>query len=186
MRELIVTENITLDGVIDAAAGWFAPAGAAGVDQSDVIAAIAEHRAAADGFLVGRVTFEQLRGYWPKQTDDRTGVAGYLDTVAKYVVSSTLDDPRWANTTVLRGPLAEEILALKSAPGKDIVTTGSLRLVRALIAAGSVDEYRLFVYPVVVGRGQRLFEDATGVGGLRLVETRPFRSGVVLLRYRPA
>lgn len=92
----------------------------------------------------------------------------------KYVVSSTLDDPQWANTTVLRGPLRDEIQALKSAPGKDIVTTGSMRLVRELIASGLVDEYRLFVYPVVVGRGQRLFEDATEVGGLRLVETRPF------------
>jgi dihydrofolate reductase len=184
MRELIVTENITLDGVIDAAEGWFAPAGADDTDQSDMVAAIAEHRAAADAFLVGRVTFEQMRSYWPGRTDDTTGVSEYLDAVAKYVVSGTLTDPAWANSTVLRGPLRAEIEALKSAPGKDIVATGSMRLVRALVAGGLVDEYRLFVYPVVVGRGQRLFEDATEVGALRLVEARPFRSGVVLLRYR--
>jgi dihydrofolate reductase len=79
----------------------------------------------------------------------------------------------------------DEIQALKSKPGKDIVATGSITLVRALIAAGLVDEYRLFVYPVVLGRGERLFADATEVPRLRLVETRPFRSGVVLLRYRP-
>ncbi|HWM03858.1 MAG TPA: dihydrofolate reductase family protein [Actinophytocola sp.] len=182
MRKLIVTENITLDGVIDASQGWFSPAD----DGSDLVEALREHSAAADAFLVGRVTFEDMRGYWPKQTDDTTGVTDYLNQVAKYVVSSTLTDPEWANTTVLRGELPAEIRALKSLPGKDIVATGSMRLVRALVAACVVDEYRLFVYPVVLGRGQRLFEDAREVGGLRLVETRPFRSGVVLLRYQPA
>jgi dihydrofolate reductase len=185
MRTLVVTENITLDGVIDAAAGWFSPA-EDGTDQSDLIAAIAEHRAAADAFLVGRVTFEQMRSYWPNQVDDRTGITDYLNAVSKYVVSRTLDEPRWANSTVLRGPVEEEVRRLKSALGKDIVTTGSMRLVRSLIAAGLVDEYRLFVYPVVLGTGQRLFEGPGSVGTLRLLEVRPFRSGVVLVRYRPA
>jgi dihydrofolate reductase len=185
MRTLVVTENITLDGVIDAAEGWFSPA-EGDTDQSNLIAAIAEHSAAADAFLVGRVTFEQMRSYWPNQVDDRTGITDYLNAVSKYVVSGTLDDPRWANSTVLRGPVEEEVRRLKSAPGKDIVTTGSMRLVRSLIAAGLVDEYRLFVYPVVVGAGRRLFEDAGSVGSLRLLEARRFRSGVVLVRYRPA
>jgi dihydrofolate reductase len=187
MRDLVVTENITLDGVIDAAEGWFAPAGdEAEVDSSDVEDAIREHREAADAFLVGRVTFEEMRGYWPLQTDDTTGISDYLNRVSKYVVSSTLRDPGWEPTTVLRGPLEDEIRALKSEPGEDIVTTGSITLVRALIATGLVDEYRLFVYPVVLGQGRRLFEDGSGVPGLRLVETRPFRSGIVLLRYRTA
>jgi dihydrofolate reductase len=185
MRTLVVTENITLDGVIDAAGGWFDPAGAAD-DTSDIVAAVAEQSAAADAFLVGRRTFEDMRGYWPKQTDDTTGVTDYLNNVAKYVVSGTLGDPGWAGTTVLRGPAEEEVRHLKSLPGKDIVATGSMRLVRSLIAAGLVDEYRLFVYPVVVGTGQRLFDDATPPASLRLVEARPFRSGVVLVRYRPA
>jgi dihydrofolate reductase len=79
----------------------------------------------------------------------------------------------------------DEIRALKAKPGKDIVATGSITLVHALIAAGLVDEYRLFVYPVVLGRDERLFADGTEVPRLRLVETRPFRSGIVLLRYRP-
>jgi dihydrofolate reductase len=185
MRTLVVTENITLDGVIDAAGGWFSPAGD-GTDQSDVVAAIAGHRAAADAFLVGRRTFEDMRGYWPKQTDDTTGVSEYLDTVAKYVVSATLGDPEWDNTTVLRGAVEAEVGRLKSLPGKDIVTTGSMGLVRSLIAAGLVDEYRLFVHPVVVGAGQRLFDGDTPPAALRLLEARPFRSGVVLVRYRPA
>ena len=186
MRDLIVTENITLDGVIDASGGWFSVANDAAVDQSDLVAALRAHSEAADAVVFGRVTFEQMRGYWPKQTDDTSGVTDYLNRVSKYVVSSTMDDPDWEHTTVLRGgALQEEIQALKSKPGRDIVTTGSITLVRALIAAGLVDEFRLFVYPVVLGRGARLFEDATQLPRLRLVETRPFRSGVVLLRYRP-
>jgi dihydrofolate reductase len=185
VRDLVITENITLDGVIDASEGWFAPADAGETDMSDLIAALAEQREAADAFLVGRRTFEQMRSYWPQQVGhDQSGVAEYLNRVPKYVVSSTLDDPRWEPTTVLRRPLEAEIAALKAAPGADIVTTGSITLVHALVAKGLVDEYRLFVYPVVVGRGARLFEDATDVPPLDLVESRPFRSGVVLLRYR--
>jgi dihydrofolate reductase len=187
VRDLIVTENITLDGVIDAAGGWFNPAGDdAEVDRSDVTTALREQSDAADGLLLGRVTFEQLRGYWPRQTADTTGITAYLNQVSKYVVSRTLQDPEWENTTVLRGALADEVQALKSQPGRDIVTTGSMTLVRDLVATGLVDEYRLFVYPVVLGHGERLFADATEVPGLRLVETRPFRSGIVLLRYRTA
>jgi len=183
MRDLIVTENITLDGVIDATEGWFAAAGG-DVDQSDIEAVLREHTEAADALLLGRVTFEEMRGYWPLQTDDTTGITDYLNTVAKYVVSRSLDDPAWANSTVLRGPLAEEVRALKSQPGADIVTTGSISVVGDLIGARLVDEFRLFVYPVVLGRGRRLFPDGTVVPTLRLVESRRFRSGVVLLRYR--
>jgi dihydrofolate reductase len=184
MRDLIITENITLDGVIDASQGWFAPAGEDEVDQSDLIAALKAQSDAADALLVGRTTFEQLRGFWPHQTDDETGVAGYLNRVRKYVVSSTLEDPGWERSTVLRGPLHDEVRKLKEAPGADIVVTGSMSLVAELVAAELVDEYRLFVYPVVLGRGKRLFADATGMPKLRLVQAQPFRSGIVLLRYR--
>jgi dihydrofolate reductase len=97
------------------------------------------------------------------------------------VVSATLDDPGWTNSTVLRGDLVAQVRALKAAPGRDIVATGSVRLVRALVAADLVDEFRLFVHPVAVGHGARLF-DAADVR-LRLLESRPFTSGVVLLRY---
>jgi len=185
MRDLIVTENITLDGVIDATEGWFAPAGDdADVDESDVVDVVREHREAADAFLVGRVTFEQMRGYWPLQTDDATGISDYLNRVSKYVVSGTLEDPGWEPTTVLSGPLVDEIRALKSQPGEDIVATGSIALVHDLTAAGLVDEYRLFVYPVVLGHGRRLFPEAHRIPRLRLLEARPFRSGIVLMRHR--
>jgi dihydrofolate reductase len=183
MRKLVVTENITLDGVIDMAEGWFDPLNE-DVDQSDITAASTEHQQAADALLVGRNTFESFREFWPKQTNDPTGVSAYLNKVNKYVVSSTVDEPGWENSTVLRGPVVTEVQALKEAPGRDIVATGSTQLVHALIAAGLVDEYRLFVFPVVVGRGARLFESA-GIK-LRLLETRPFVSGAVLLRYAAA
>ena len=180
MRKLVVTENITLDGVIDMSDGWFDPLNE-DVDQSDITAANAEHRKDADAVLLGRNTFESFRGFWPHQTDDPTGVSEYLDAVNKYVVSSTLEDPGWENSTVLGGTVVEEVQRLKGAPGRDIVATGSTRLVHALIAAGLVDEYRLFVFPVVVGRGARLFEFADVE--LELLEARPFVSGAVLLRY---
>ena len=178
MRDLVITENITLDGVIDMAGGWFDP----GADDPDLTAAIAEQREAADAFLVGRTTFEQMRGFWPQQTDDQTGVSEYLNRVAKYVVSSTLTEPGWEPTTILRS--LDDVRALKQADGADIVVTGSLTLVPQLIAAGLVDEYRLFVYPVVMGEGTRLFERVNAQ--LQLAETRAFRSGIVLLRYRLA
>jgi dihydrofolate reductase len=183
MRKLVVTENITLDGVIDMAGGWFDPL-AQDVDQSDLTAVNAQHREAADALLVGRNTFEAFRAFWPQQESDPTGVAGYLNTVHKYVVSNTLHDPAWEHSTVLRAPVGDAVQALKEAPGRDIVVTGSIQLVHALMAAGLVDEYRLFVFPVVLGRGARLFESSSAK--LELLETRPFVSGAVLLRYAVA
>jgi dihydrofolate reductase len=180
MRSLIVTENITADGVIDMSGGWFDPQGPACPDMAD---AERRHRAAADAVLLGRRTYEAFAGFWPAQQDDTTGVAGYLNRTAKYVASSTLTDPSWQHTTVLRGDLATGVRALKDRPGGDIVATGSVSLVHALIRAGLVDEYRLFVYPVVVGRGARLFEDGAAA---RLVpeQAQLFTNGVTLLRYR--
>src|SRR5664279_3602765 len=185
MRDLIITENITIDGVVEATDNWFGPAGSpSGVDQSDHEQAIREQRDAADAFLVGRVTYEQMRSYWPQQTDDATGITDYLNKVNKYVVSSTLDDSQWQPTTILRGAVDEEIRSLKGLPGRDIVSTGSITLAHTLITGGLVDEFRLFVYPVVIGRGRRLFPDGTGLTTLQPVETLRFRSGVILLRYR--
>ena len=153
------------------------------VDQSDLNAAIREQAAAADAVLLGRVTFEEMRGYWPLQTNDETGVTEYLNNVEKYVVSSTMKDPEWQRSTVLSGDIADKVRELKDQRGKDIVVTGSITMVHELITRGLVDEFRLFIYPVVIGHGSRLFEDATSVGKLRLVDCRPFRSGVVLTRY---
>jgi dihydrofolate reductase len=183
MRKLVVTENITLDGVIDASEGWFAPAGDEEVDTSDLNATLREQAEAADALLLGRVTFEEFRGYWPLQTDDETGVTEYLNNVSKYVVSSTIKDPDWKRSTVLSGDLEHNVRELKNKSGKDIVVTGSITLVHELIPLSLVDEYRLFVYPVVLGRGAKLFELSTTVPKLKLLGSRPFRSGVVLASY---
>jgi dihydrofolate reductase len=109
-------------------------------------------------------------------------VRDYLNAVDKYVVSQTIDDPQWQNSKVLRGSITDEVTALKEADGRDVVATGSIRLVQELLRLGLVDEIRLFVFPVVVGSGARLF-DAAPEMRLDLLETRPFVSGAVLLRY---
>lgn len=184
-RALVVTENMTLDGVIDLEGGWFSPAGAGGaVDTSDIEATLREHMQAQDALLLGRVTFESFREYWPKQTDDTTGVTAHLNRVQKYVLSSTLEDPQWENTTVVQGDLGAQVGALKEQPGDEIGVTGSIGVVWALIEAGLVDEYRLFVYPTIIGQGRRLFESDASRAPLELVESKPFHSGVVLLTYR--
>src|SRR5262245_16046843 len=180
MRKLVITENITLDGSIEMLDDWFDPQ----LQDEDLLEESHGQDAQADALLVGRQTFEDFRGYWPKQTDDPTGVTAYLNQVAKYVVSSTMTDPGWQNSTVLSGDAVEQANALKSQAGKDIVLTGSISLAHALIAGGVVDEYRLFVYPAVQGRGRRLFPDGTAIGKLRLVEPpKSFRSGITLLKY---
>ena len=179
MRDLVVTENISLDGVLD---GDFYVLAGESSDTSDVDEALHEQREHADALLLGRSTFESFRSYWPKQTDNPSGTSQYLNRVAKYVVSTTLaeDDLHWENTTIMRG--LDDVRALKEQRADDIVVTGSVTLVHSLIATGMVDEYRLFTYPTVVGEGRTLFPHIRA--GLRLVEARPFRSGVVLTRYR--
>lgn len=181
MRKLVSTQNITLDGSIEMLGEWFDPQGQG--DMSDLMEEIHRQDADADGLLIGRQTFEDLRGYWPQQTDDRTGISDYLNNVDKYVVSSTMTDPGWQNSTVLWGDPVENVRGLKNCTGNDIVLTGSITLTHALIAAGLVDEYRLFVYPVVQGRGRRLFPDGYAIPRLRLLDTRSFASGISLLVY---
>jgi dihydrofolate reductase len=183
LRTLAITQNITVDGSIEMLGNWFDPQGQAGADSSDLLEELHRQDAAADGFLTGRKTFEDLRGYWPEESDDGTGISDYLNRVRKYVVSSTLADPGWQNSVVLSGDPLTEVRALKDQPGKDIVITGSITLCHALIVAGLVDEYRLFVYPVVQGRGRRLFPDGLELPTLRLLEAKTFRSGITYSRY---
>jgi dihydrofolate reductase len=185
MRKLVVTENITVDGVIDASGGWFAP-GDDTADLADVAAVLQQQSAASDALLLGRTTFEEMRAFWPNQTNDTTGITAHLNQVQKIVASSTMTDPEWENTTILRGSVADKVAALKEQPGKDIVTTGSITLVHELIALGLVDEYRLFTYPVVLGHGRRLFQDVDNVPALVLQDVQRFGSTAVLTTYRIA
>jgi dihydrofolate reductase len=184
VRRLALTQNITVDGSIEMLSDWFDPQGGTDVDNEDLLAEIHRQDSEADGLVLGRRTFEDMRGYWPTLTDDSTGITAYLDGVQKYVVSSTMTDPQWQNTTILSGDPVEEVRTLKRQPGRDIVITGSITLCHTLIQAGLVDEYRLFAYPVVQGRGRRLFPDGFEVS-LALIDAKSFRSGISFSRYTP-
>lgn len=179
MSTLAITQNITLDGAIEMLDDWFDP-----MDQTDdLLAVIAEHTEREGALLLGRQTFEDFRGFWPEQTDDATGISAQLNAVPKYVVSSTMTDPDWQHSTVLGEDWLERVRALKDEPGDDIIVTGSITLCHALLEAGVVDELRLFVYPVVQGRGRRLFPEGYTADDLRLLKVRGFSNGVSLLQY---
>lgn len=180
MRNLVITQNITLDGSVEMLGDWFDPQ----LQDEDLLAESHRQDEGADALLVGRRTFEDFRGYWPQQSDDPTGVADYLNRVAKYVVSSTMTDPKWDHSTVLAGDPVHHAKTLKSQPGRDIVVTGSITLAHALIGAGLVDEFRFFVYPTVQGGGRRLFPEGLTIPSLTLMEPpKSFTSGITLIRY---
>ena len=183
MRTLAITQNVTLDGRIEMLTDWFHPQDQGRADMGDVHEENQRAAAACDAMLLGRCTFEDFRAYWPHQTDDTTGVTDELNRIQKYVVSSTMTDPEWQNSTVLTGDPVEEARRIKALDGLDIDVTGSIRLAHALLEGGVVDELRLWTYPVVQGRGRRLFPDGFETDQLRLVDSRSFRSGIVLTTY---
>jgi dihydrofolate reductase len=139
----------------------------------------------ADAFLLGRTTYDIFRGYWPKITDPDDRVASQLNTLPKYVVSNTLQDPDWANTTVLSGDVAGEVRKLKDQEGRELQVHGSGQLVRFLLDHDLVDRLHLLVFPVIVGAGQRLFADNAQATGLALDRSRTTGSGVEISVYRP-
>ena len=182
MRKLVVTQNITVDGSIEMIGDWFNPAG----DNAEQSAELRRLSGRGDALVLGRQTFEDFRSYWPNQVDDRTGITDELNRIQKYVVSSTMTDPEWQNSTILSGDWLQAVRDLKEQDGKEIGVTGSIGLCHALIRAGLVDEYRLFVFPVVQGAGRRLFPDGYQVPRLRLLDGKHFGNGVALLAYAPA
>jgi dihydrofolate reductase len=188
MGTLVISENITLDGVIEdptgddgfSRGGWFTEIGEA--DRQAWAEVEAEEAMAAEALLIGRRTYHWLiaRGW-----RSRIGPwADRLTVMPKYVVSSTLTDPDWANTTVLAGDPVNEVTKLKERLDGEIVVNGSGRLARTLIEHDLVDEVRLMVYPFVLGEGERLFPTTTGPRSVRLVESRTVGTGLALLSYR--
>ena len=158
---------------------WFSPS--PDKDVSDLQAEMERQGESCDAMVLGRQTFEDFRGYWPQHTDEPAGA--YLDQVQKYVVSATMTDPAWQRTTVLSGDPVGEVRRLKGSDGRDLMMTGSIMLAHAVLAAGLVDEIRLFVYPAIQGRGKGLVPEGTALPHLELREAKSFRSGVVLLGY---
>ena len=179
MRTLAITQNTTLDGRIEMLGDWFDPT----AERPDLNAEVLRQSEAEDVLLVGRRTFEDLRSFWPGHAaEDTTGVAAHLDRVHKAVVSSTLTDPGWENSSVLGADWRERVADLKAEDGGDVVVTGSVSLCPALLEAGLVDEVRLFTYPVVQGRGRKLFPNDF-VATLEHRATATFEAGVVLTTY---
>jgi dihydrofolate reductase len=137
----------------------------------------------AEALLLGRVTYEGFAAAWPSREGE---FADKFNTMPKYVVSSTLEEPGWNNSTVLKGDVAEEVAKLKQAHDGDVVVHGSAQLVQALVEHDLVDELRLMVFPVVLGSGKRLFGDTSDKKRLRLVDSKTVGDGVAILTYEPA
>lgn len=189
MRRLIASEFVTLDGVMEAPGHEPHPDGrnlwALRHTAEDQQRFKIEEAFQAGAILLGRVTYEIFSAFWPTAPKDE-GFADRMNDLPKYVVSRTLDSPSWRNSTVVRGDPVEAITKLKREPGGDIVLYGSGDLLNSLIGHDVIDEYRIMVFPVLLGSGKRLFKDASDTTHLELVDTRTFESGVTLLTYRPA
>ncbi len=186
MRKVIVSEFVTLDGVIEDPGGaekfqhggWTWP-----YFNGEMGKYKQEELFSCDALLLGRVTYQGFAEAWPSRTDDY-GFADRMNGMPKFVVSRTLTKADWNNSTVISENVASEISRLKEQPGQDILIAGSGTLIGALAQEHLVDEYRLLVFPVVLGSGKRLFAGPNGRSNLVLDSSRPFATGVVALHYR--
>ena len=180
MRKVVATEYVTLDGVMEDPGGswsfqfWNQEAAKFKFDELF----------ASDALLLGRVTYEGFAKAWPTMKDE-AGFADRMNSLPKYVVSSTLEKLEWNNSRLIKGNIAEEVSRLKQEPGQDILLAGSADLVHLLMQHDLIDEYRLMVHPVVLGGGKRLFREASARKVLRLVDTKRFDTGVLVLTYEP-
>ena len=175
MGRIVISENVTLDGVVQdpagaegfARGGWVGRIGERGRDEAAKV--LLDEALAAEAQLFGRRTYEFLAARWPSRSG---AFADRFNEMPKYVVSSTLKDPDWNNTTVLAGDVVQEVSKLKQELDGEIIVAGSIRLVRTLLENDLVDELRLMVYPIVLGAGERLFGETSDQRLVRLVETR--------------
>jgi len=190
MGTIVVTEFISLDGVIEAPgggeeyehAGWTFEFETGDAGMRFKFDELME----AEAQLLGRVTYDGFAAAWPSMTDE-AGFADRMNGMPKYVVSSTLETADWNNTTVLSGDVAEAVAQLKRDVDGVILVAGSAQLVQALLAADLVDELRLMVFPVVLGSGKRLFGPTGGQKKrLALADAKPLEDGVTIMTYRPA
>jgi dihydrofolate reductase len=140
----------------------------------------------ADAFLLGRRTYEAMAGFWPSVTDPANRVGAQLNSLPKHVVTASLTELSWSGAVPLTGDIAKQVAALKEAPGRELQVHGSGALVRYLAAEGLVDAYNLVIFPVVLGRGQRLFADGAPPSAMRLAGTRATGRGIVMHTYESA
>jgi dihydrofolate reductase len=187
MGRIVVTEFISLDGVIEDPGGsedykhggWSFEIERG--EEGDKFKL--DETAASEALLLGRKTYEGFAEAWPSREGE---FADKFNNMPKYVVSSTLNDPEWTNTTVIGGDLPAEVSRLKTELDGDIVVHGSAQLVQALVDEGLVDELRLMVFPVVLGAGKRLFGETSDKRPLRLADSKIVGDGVAILTYAPA
>jgi len=179
MGKIVSNFFISLDGVVERPDQCHFP-----YFNDQMGAAIGKGTETYTGFLMGRVLYEEWSDYWPNQGDD-VPFAPFINNVAKYVVSNSLEKAEWNNTTLVSGDVAAQLREIKEQSEGDIGMSGSATLVRWLLANGLVDELGLMVHPIAVGHGQRLFED-TPTYPLQLVSHETFETGVLNLSYAPA
>jgi dihydrofolate reductase len=186
MGKIVVSENVTLDGVVQDPAGdeGFRVGGWVGriADRPGLAKATLDEALGTEALLLGRRSYEWLAARWPSRTG---ALADRLNSVPKYVVSATLQDPAWNNSTVLRGDVVSEASRLKQELSGDIVVPGSFQLLRTLMEHDLVDQLRLKMFPVVLGAGERLFGQTSDKKPLRLVSIQTLDDGIAFLTYEP-
>ena len=186
MGTIVISENVTLDGVIQDPAGdeGFKLGGWVGLikDRPQLNKLALDEALGAEALLLGRRSYEWLAARWPSRSGE---LADRLNNLPKYVVSSTLEDPEWNNSTVLNGDVVAEVSKLKQELNGEVVVPGSFQLLRTLMEHDLVDELRLKVFPVVLGAGERLFGETSDKKPMRLVDTQTFEADVVFLTYEP-
>jgi dihydrofolate reductase len=187
MARIVVTEYVSVDGVVEAPSGDESFERVGWTDSfsrgPNGDAFKVDETMASDALLLGRITYDTFASVWPHLEGE---FADKFNTMPKYVVSSTLENPTWNNTTVLGDDVVGEVTKLKEQYERDIVVHGSPQLVQTLIEHDLVDELRLMIYPVIVGAGKRLFAETSTKKNLRLVDTKTFNDGITVLSYRRA
>jgi dihydrofolate reductase len=187
MRTLSVSTLVTLDGVVQDPGGFgeTEDGGWSGPFFNDEARQIAfDHLSESDVFLLGRETYELFKAFWTQVHEGE--YAARINSIPKVVASTTLREPLEWNASLIEGDVGEEVAKLKQQPGKDILMYGSPTLMRTLAEHDLVDEYKVWVHPVVLGSGKRLFTEGFGKTALELVDTQTLSTGVVILTYRPA
>jgi dihydrofolate reductase len=186
MGKIIMSENVSLDGVVEDPAGdeGFRVGGWVGriTDRQEVAKVTLDEALGTEALLLGRRSYEWLAARWPSRSGE---LADRLNSLPKYVVSSTLDEPKWNNSTVLKGDVVNEVSKLKQELNGDIVIPGSFQLLRTLMEHDLVDELRLKIYPVVLGAGERLFGEISDKKPMRLINAQTLDDGIAFLTYQP-